>query len=122
MDTLRNQNPDNRISDSAFVGRHLFSTCSGYWFLVVPAYLVYGVRNGFSYGKWGTTLWEKTAGILTDALGLSEILGTKSVNGAWWYMGAAITFIILVPVLGQVILKMGGLTCIGLVFLLPRPS
>ncbi len=94
---LRNQNPDNRISDSAFVKRHLFSTCSGYWFLVVPAYLVYGVRNGFSYGKWGTTLWEKIAGILTDALGLSEILGTKSVNGAWWYMGAAITFIILVP-------------------------
>ena len=40
---LRNQNPDNRISDSAFVKRHLFSTCSGYWFLVVPAYLVYGV-------------------------------------------------------------------------------
>ena len=35
-------------------------------------------------------------------------------------MGAAITFIILVPVLGQVILKMGSLTCIGLVFLLPR--
>ena len=117
---LRNQNPDNRISDSAFVKRHLFSTCSGYWFLVVPAYLVYGVRNGFSYGKWGTTLWEKIAGILTDALGLSEILGTKSVNGAWWYMGAAITFIILVPVLGQVILKMGSLTCIGLVFILPR--
>ena len=35
-------------------------------------------------------------------------------------MGAAITFIILVPVLGQVILKMGSLTCIGLVFFLPR--
>ena len=107
-------------SPVSFVKKHLLSTCSGYWFLVPFAYLLYGLRHGFSYAKWGDTLWERAAGILADALGLSELVGAKSVNGAWWYMCAAITFIVLLPFLAEITLRWGGLAGVGLVFLLPR--
>ena len=45
---------------------------------------------------------SNTAGIvymLIDALGLANLLGTPTMIGTWWYMSAAIVYIIMVPVL-----------------------
>ena len=45
---------------------------------------------------------SKTAGVvymIIDALGLANLLGTPTLIGTWWYMSAAIVFIVAVPVL-----------------------
>ena len=75
-------------------------------------------RNGFY--KWGENAVEKCFCILADVCGVSSFLGTKSLNGAWWYMSAAVTFILLFPVLDAVMERFGELSCLGMIFLLPR--
>ena len=32
-----------------------------------------------------------------DFLGLHSLFGTVTMNGTWWYMSAAVIFVILVP-------------------------
>lgn len=108
------------MSNTKWVGSHLVSTLSGYWFIAPFAYVIYGYLNNFRYTRWGDTASEQVVGILADSLGVSEILGTKSVNGAWWYMGAAITFIVLIPVLYAAVQRFGSLVCLMFLFLLPR--
>ena len=47
-----------------------------------------------TYGKaWQSNLYFA----VIDALGLANLFGTPTLNGTWWYMSAAIIFIICVP-------------------------
>ena len=48
----------------------------------------------FGRGWCGYACW--TAMVL-DFLGLAKLFGTSTLNGTWWYMSAAIIFIICVP-------------------------
>lgn len=98
---------------------HLISTASGFWFTAVIFYLLYFLRDG-SFQKWGDTIFEKLFAVGMDAFGISKLLGTKSLNGSWWYMSAAIVFILLFPLLADVIGRYGGMLCIAILFLLPR--
>lgn len=99
---------------------HLVSTGSGYWFVAVLSYLVYAVLKGGNFAKWGETKGEKLFAIFADILGIGKLTGTKSLNGAWWYMSAALVFILLVPVLYTLLEKWGAVVCTGLIFLFPR--
>lgn len=85
----------NTRSISAWTLRHILSVMSGFWFVSVIFYGIYIclARNGFY--KWGENAVEKCFCILADVCGVSSFLGTKSLNGAWWYMSAAVTFILL---------------------------
>lgn len=82
----------NTRSISAWTLRHILSVMSGFWFVSVIFYGIYIclARNGFY--KWGENAVEKCFCILADVCGVSSFLGTKSLNGAWWYMSAAVTF------------------------------
>ena len=110
----------NTRSISAWTLRHILSVMSGFWFVSVIFYGIYIclARNGFY--KWGENAVEKCFCILADVCGVSSFLGTKSLNGAWWYMSAAVTFILLFPVLDAVMERFGELSCLGMIFLLPR--
>lgn len=100
--------------------QHLISTMSGYWFIVPIAYVLYGIFRGFSFSRWGATYSERILKIAFEFFGLSELLGTKSINGSWWYISAAIAYIILVPFLAAIIEKFGGFACMALIFIFPR--
>lgn len=110
----------NTRSISTWTLRHILSVMSGFWFVSVIFYGIYIclARNGFY--KWGENAVEKCFSILADVCGVSSFLGTKSLNGAWWYMSAAVTFILLFPVLDAVMERFGELSCLGMIFLLPR--
>lgn len=58
--------------------------------------------------------------VLADMLGFSELFGTKYLNGAWWYMSAAAVYILLVPILAELIQRTGGGFSMALVIALPR--
>lgn len=68
----------------------------------------------------GRNLYERGFAVFADILGISRLLETESLNGAWWYMSAAFVFIILLPLLDGTIEKFGGIFCIAVIFLLPR--
>ena len=40
---------------------------------------------------------EGLAAMGLDFLGLHSLFGTVTMNGTWWYMSAAVIFVILVP-------------------------
>lgn len=99
----------------------LIKTMSGFWFIYVIAFIVTMIINQFPY----KTYFEKTpyAGIfytINDFLGLANLFKTPTLNGTWWYMSAAIIFILLVPLVYAASKKVGYLPIIMLIFALPR--
>lgn len=102
-----------------YSSRHLLSTASGFWFTAIVFYLLYFLRDG-SFQKWGDTLSERILAVTLDIFGTARLLGTKSLNGSWWYMSAALVFILLLPFLAACIESYGGTICMILLFLLPR--
>ena len=93
---------------------------SGFWFTAAVSYLIYFGLGLKDPSKWGETFYERGFAVFADILGISRLLETESLNGAWWYMSAAFVFIILLPLLDGTIEKFGGIFCIAVIFLLPR--
>lgn len=99
---------------------HLISTLSGYWFVAVIAYFLMAYAGKINFSKWGSSPLKRAAKVFLDCVGVSGLLGTKTLRGAWWYMGAAIVFILLVPVLAFLIRKAGGMVTTLLIVAIPR--
>ena len=105
---------------SQWIAGHVLSTMSGFWFTAVISYLICYWTKFKNFATWGETFWEKAFTVLVDILGISRLMNTESLNGAWWYMSAALAFIILLPFLEAVIGRFGSIFCIACVFLFPR--
>ena len=81
------------------VSRYI-KTFSGFWFIYVllaAANIVVG--NRFAKIYFGDGFWVGIASVLLDFAGLAKLFGTGTLIGTWWYMSAAIVFIILIPLL-----------------------
>ena len=75
---------------------------------------VYGFQTSVFYGLWNALL---------ELLGLTHIvqqMASQSILGTWWYMGAALAFILLLPTVAFLLSNIGPAGTLGLVFLLPR--
>ncbi len=99
----------------------LIKTMSGFWFIYVIAFIVTMIIDRLPY----TTYFEKTpyAGTfyaVNDFLGLANLLKTPSLCGTWWYMSAAIVFILIIPLVYAISKKVGYLPIILLITALPR--
>ena len=99
----------------------LIKTLSGFWFIYVIFLIVTMLINKLPY----TTYFEKTpyAGIfylINDFLGLANLFNTPTLNGTWWYMSAAIVFILIIPLVYALSKKTGYLPIILLITILPR--
>ncbi|MDO5134592.1 MAG: acyltransferase [Eubacteriales bacterium] len=117
----KNREKDPPLGDGGWIKRHLISTCSGFWFLAVVSYVLYGLAlRDFRYEKWGNDPVKKAVNILLDMAGLSGLFKTKSINGAWWYLSAAILFIVILPLLARLLEACGGLASMLLLLALPR--
>lgn len=84
----------------------MFAVVNLIWFRNFNYALCYGA------GKQGVLAF------ITDALGLSHLFGTPSLNMTWWYMSIAYTLVFLVPLLAFWC-KKTGTPFIGIAFLLP---
>lgn len=105
---------------SAWISNHILSTMSGFWFTAVISYAACFALKLENFSRFGETLSEKGFAVAMDILGISKLMGTESLNKAWWYMSAAFVFIILLPLLDSMIGKFGGIFCIAFIFLFPR--
>ena len=58
--------------------------------------------------------------MITEFLGLTFLVGGSPMNGTWWYMSAAVMFIILLPLLYAGFEKLGTFLTLALLFVVPR--
>ena len=100
-------------------------TFSGYWFIVILSWLicqpinqrpykVYGFEKSIFYGIWNMT---------AEILGISHLVqeySEQSMLGTWWYMGAALAFIMISPMLFELMGRFGDIPTYAAVVLLPR--
>lgn len=112
---------DGKSTNKWIVDR-IFKTFSGYWFLYIAAVLVlltgwsdYVVKQYFSHGIPDGVLYA-----FIDFMGWDKIFGTPSLNGSWWYMGAILVYILMMPLVAKWVKKFGFVSLIGLVVAVPR--
>ncbi len=72
----------------------------------------------FDYKNYYGTGFQGVMCVLTDALGLSELFATPTLNMTWWYMPLAYFLILTVPVIYRAALRMKWLL-LPVVMLLP---
>ena len=105
---------------SQWIAGHVLSTMSGFWFTAVISYLIYYLMKFKDFAAWREAFGKNAFAVVVDILGISKLMKTDSLNGAWWYMSAAFAFIILLPFLEAVIGRFGSVFCIASIFLFPR--
>ena len=61
--------------------------------MILQLYNGYAVTRYFGNGN----IAKGVSAMVLDFFGLAKLFGTSTLNGTWWYMSAAIIFIICVP-------------------------
>ena len=108
-----------KLSDTRWVLSRDIKLLSGFWLAWLFSCVVCQVLNGrtqtiyFSDG-----LWNGLLNMILDEFGLASLFGMKILNGSWWYMGAALVFVLLIPVVTKLENHL-WLLLAGLIFL-PR--
>ncbi|MBM6699053.1 acyltransferase [Bifidobacterium pullorum subsp. saeculare] len=99
----------------------LVKTMSGFWFIYAMAFAVTLCLDGLplhQYGDKGVIVGVLYA--LADACGLANLFGSPTLCSTWWYMSAAIVFIVLFPILYAIAHRFGYIAAIAAVMAVPR--
>lgn len=99
----------------------LIKTMSGFWFIYVIAFIVTFFIDRLPVEKYFTgSRANGLAYMLIDFLGLANLFKTPTLNSAWWYMSAAIIFVILIPIVYMATRKIGYIPVVAAICALPR--
>lgn len=89
---------NKKESSQKWVAKRYVKTFSGYWFIWLASALICQLINGrtrevfFSGG-----LAKGIVYCIINMAGVDGLFGTPSQNAVWWYMGAAVIYIITIP-------------------------
>lgn len=103
-------------STEKWIGIRLIRTLSGFWAVYVLVFAVTQIFAGYPAGiycKEGRIRGAVYA--LVDFLGLAQFFSTPTLIQTWWYMSAAVVYIILIPVLIRWVERLGYVTLFGAV-------
>lgn len=99
----------------------LIKTMSGFWFIYILVFIITQVFAGYPVEVYcDDGMIRGAVYAVIDFLGLSNAIGTPSLDSTWWYMSAAIFFIIVIPVFIKISEKWGYFTLLPMLVLLPR--
>lgn len=99
----------------------LVKTMSGFWLIYVLSFVVTMIINNRPINIYfGGSRIKGILYVLLDFLGLANLFGTPSLNSTWWYMSAAIIFILIIPIIYLISRKIGYLPVILVIVALPR--
>ena len=91
---------NTKLDATKWTAVRYIKTMSGYWMIWILSCVVTQLINRrVSKIYVQNSLWEAVAGMGIDFLGLANLFRTPTLNGTWWYMSAAIVFILLTPLL-----------------------
>lgn len=96
-------------------------TFSGYWVVYLLSFVITYIYQSYPYQVYFKKNFIRgIAYIFTDFLGFSDLFGTPTLCGTWWYMSAALIFIVLVPIIIKTSKKIGYVPVIIMIIVLPR--
>lgn len=86
------------ISQNRWVGSRLIKLLSGYWFIWTLSNIITFLIDRRPINLYfDKGIYEGIANMLFDFLGCAQLFGSVTLLDAWWYMSAAIIFVILMP-------------------------
>lgn len=99
----------------------ILKTLSGFWFVAAGCFIMNQVLLGLSFKIYFSDgILPGLIYLLLEALGFAPLFGTPTLTAVWWYMGAASVFIILLPILSEVLEKYGAIPLLLVMIALPR--
>ena len=112
----------NTKETNIWIKTRLIKLLSGYWFIVILSWsicLIIDKRTiSFYFGDKST--WLGVWNMAIEFLGLSNFTGQDSFNGSWWYISAAVVFVILTPIIYRCVHSLGNFCVVALCFIIPR--
>lgn len=99
----------------------LIKTMSGFWLIYILSFVVTMIidRRPLEIYFNGSRI-RGILYVLLDFLGLANFFDTPTLNSTWWYMSAAIVFILIIPIIFMISRKVGYLPVILVIVALPR--
>lgn len=92
----------NTFSDTKWFILRYIKTFSGFWLIVVLSWIVCQMINGRTAATYfGKNVGTGVVSMILDFAGLSNLFGINSICGTWWYMSAALVFILLTPLVAR---------------------
>lgn len=107
---------------TGWVLEKLIRTLSGYWFVLILAWIICTLLDGRPYQVYGfeTSPFGGVWNMLVEFFGLTNLNGGALLNPDWWYISAAVTFIILLPLVCAGFEKAGCFCIIAAVLILTK--
>lgn len=113
--------PPGRRAVFAWNAARLIRLLSGFWFAYAAAFLVTLCLSELPLETYFGG--SRVAGffyMLNDFFGLAGLFETPTMNSTWWYMSAAVVYVLLVPLIYPVVRKVGYLPVLSVAAALPR--
>lgn len=99
----------------------LIKTLSGFWFVYIFSAIITQLLASYPEQVYcGEGMTQGVIFALIDVLGLANFFGTPTLIAEWWYMTAAIIFIVVMPVLVKWVNTFGAFSLIVVAMALPR--
>lgn len=104
-----------------WIYKRLIKTMAGFWLVYILVFVVTQIYAGYPI-----SIYFIKGGVrgciyaLIDFLGLAFFFSTPTLVGTWWYMSAAIVFVILMPIFVKWRSKLGYTTLFLVVMAIPR--
>lgn len=94
----------------------------GFYFVYLVVFAVTMLIDRYPAARYytDTTAVKGTVAMIIDFLGLAKLFDTRTLIGTWWYISAAIVFVILCPFLYMLAKKIKYITLIAFAVILPR--
>lgn len=105
-----------------WVGTRLAKMMSGFYFVYLVVFIVTMLIDKYPITRYyaNTTALKGTLAMIVDFFGLAKLFGSRTLIGTWWYISAAIVFVIICPFLYRLAKKVKYVTLIALAVVIPR--
>ncbi len=108
-------------SSEQWIASRLIKTMGGFWFVYILVFIITMICDRYPisvYNKLGFIRAAVYA--LIDFFGLANLVDTPTLISTWWYMSAAIFFIIIIPLAIAWSKRFGYISLIVISMALPR--
>lgn len=101
------------------IKRRLWSLMSGFWFVFIISVILTLIIDRDMFNVYRDYYFpDSVLFFVVDFLGLSELFGTPTLIGTWWYMSLAIIIVVITPIFYVVFKKFGAVTLFVITFCL----
>lgn len=81
-----------------WVLQRIVKLLSSYWFVLILCWGILSILNGYPQNKYfGDGFYRGVTNMFVEFLGCANLLRTPTINDVWWYMSAAVIYIVMLP-------------------------